>query len=561
MRLIDYFKFKLKKKISEEEVKENNICKIHKDDKREFKGFCSNCKQNLCESCLTINSNCPKNNNNNHSIIKFDSLKNEIKSIMKKLNDYFTKENFDEENIKKTIKNFFGSSISQKSEENKSNIKSEIVDIKTVKGDGNNVLIEKGEKKIDLDLMLIISIVLNDEKKFPNYKHYENIKNLYHIICDKLIIKYYSYNNDKTNIRLFGERFIKKNENKCSVLIENKIYKLSEVEFYDIKDKEEKLEVILYKEDDIIDMSYMFCDCEILRKIRNKSKWTTNDLTNMSYMFYNCKSLKSLPLFLEWETSKVTNMSYMFYGCESLLKLPNISQWKTDNVKNMSHMFYECISIENLNGISNWDTSQVQNMSYMFYECKNLIEISNIFQWKLGNVTNMSFMFYNCLSLSKITDDKKNEGNKIIEEKKKNASKVINMSNMFNGCESLETLPTDISNWDVSQVQYMSYMFSNCNKLKELPDISEWEPINVLNMNNMFENCISLKKLPNIFKWKIDKLVNISNMIEGCNALENVEDFSKWNKEQIVFKEGEKFGKIFDNEKDENEINENKINE
>ena len=158
----------------------------------------------------------------------------------------------------------------------------------------------------------------------------------------------------------------------------------------------------------------------------------------------------------------------------------------------------------------------------------------------------MSFMFYNCLSLHKIFDDRKIEGNITIKETKSkwDTSKVKNMSNMFYGCESLESLPEEISNMNVSQVQYMSYMFSNCKNLQSLPDISNWDTNNVINMNNMFENCSSLKKLPNILNWKIEKLINISNMIEGCNNLE-IPDFSKWNKNKIVFKEGTKFEKFF----------------
>ena len=40
-------------------------------------------------------------------------------------------------------------------------------------------------------------------------------------------------------------------------------------------------------------------------------------------------------------------------------------------------------------------------------------------------------------------------------------------------CESLISLP-DISEWDTSNVNYMSFMFEGCNSLKSLPDISKW---------------------------------------------------------------------------------------
>ena len=47
----------------------------------------------------------------------------------------------------------------------------------------------------------------------------------------------------------------------------------------------------------------------------------------------------------------------------------------------------------------------------------------------------------------------------------------------------------------------MSYMFSLCKALEELPNISKWNTVNVTNMMRMFELCNSLKKLPDISKW------------------------------------------------------------
>ena len=40
---------------------------------------------------------------------------------------------------------------------------------------------------------------------------------------------------------------------------------------------------------------------------------------------------------------------------------------------------------------------------------------------------------------------------------------VTNMSYMFSGCNSLNNLP-DISKWDTKNVTDMSYMFKGCNK-------------------------------------------------------------------------------------------------
>ena len=125
--------------------------------------------------------------------------------------------------------------------------------------------------------------------------------------------------NNKKIIRLFGEQFIKNNINKCSVIINNRLKKLEDCEFYELKSAEKELNIILLKEDDIIDMSYIFNDCEELQYILDDSKWSTNNVIDMSYMFCNCKVLSYLPKFLyDCDTSKVTDMRNMFNGCKSL---------------------------------------------------------------------------------------------------------------------------------------------------------------------------------------------------------------------------------------------------
>ena len=40
------------------------------------------------------------------------------------------------------------------------------------------------------------------------------------------------------------------------------------------------------------------------------------------------------------------------------------------------------------------------------------------------------------------------------------------MSNMFNGCESLSSLP-NIDKWDTKKASYKGFMFDGCNKLSK----------------------------------------------------------------------------------------------
>ena len=50
---------------------------------------------------------------------------------------------------------------------------------------------------------------------------------------------------------------------------------------------------------------------------------------------------------------------------------------------------------------------------------------------------------------------------------------------MFYNFSSIESLP-DISNWNITNVDQLSYLFSGCSSLKSLPDISKWNIENVI---------------------------------------------------------------------------------
>ena len=79
---------------------------------------------------------------------------------------------------------------------------------------------------------------------------------------------------------------------------------------------------------------------------------------------------------------------------------------------------------------------------------------------------------------------------------------------MFSECESLETL--DISGWNVSNVEDMSYMFYGCKSLGTL-DVSKWDVSNVNNMYCMFFRCKSLHTDIRMWKMRTNN-INIDNM-------------------------------------------------
>ena len=158
-----------------------------------------------------------------------------------------------------------------------------------------------------------------------------------------------------TDIKLFGEEFVKNNKKKCVLIIDGKEHEICE----------------------IMDRDDLTCIKKNILKIKLKEIET---ITDMSYMFSKCDTLIDLPDISEWDTSNVNNMKYMFYCCEGLSRLSNISKWDISNVTNTSHMFDSCISLSTLPNISNWKTTSLSDMNEMFLNCKESLNVPSKFQ-------------------------------------------------------------------------------------------------------------------------------------------------------------------------------------
>ena len=87
----------------------------------------------------------------------------------------------------------------------------------------------------------------------------------------------------------------------------------------------------------------------------------------------------------------------------------------------------------------------------------------------------------------------------------------------------------DISDWDVSSVTDMSYMFYMCEELESVGDISNWNVSNVTDMSGMFFNCKVLKSVGDLSKWDVSKVESMKSMFAHCKTITSVGDLSNWN--------------------------------
>ena len=194
------------------------------------------------------------------------------------------------------------------------------------------------------------------------------------------------------------------------------------------------------------------------------------------------------------------------------------------------------IKLKNINDIINYNS--------MFAWCSTLVSFSNL-SFDTSKATSMKNMFLGCELLESLPQDisEWDLGNvkdisgmfgscsslkyfpNISEWK---TDKITDLSSLFSGCSSLVSLP-DISKWKTSKVTNMNNLFSKCSSLKSLPDISKWDVKNVSNMNNLFSECSSLENLPNISSWNTQNVFNITRMFYKCQSLTSLPDISKWN--------------------------------
>ena len=84
-------------------------------------------------------------------------------------------------------------------------------------------------------------------------------------------------------------------------------------------------------------------------------------------------------------------------------------------------------------------------------------------------------------------------------------SEITDMDGIFEG----SNFNGDISNWDVSNVKDMEWMFGNSEFTGENGDISNWDVSNVKIMNCMFYKS---KFDGDISKWNVSKVINMNHM-------------------------------------------------
>ena len=135
------------------------------------------------------------------------------------------------------------------------------------------------------------------------------------------------YKIDKNNpiVNIFGETFVKNNKDKCKISYNGKTSSLSaEFDAKNISKENLDITLLIYKKDELKDLSYMFYSCDTLIFLPDIDTLDTSNVENMNSMFKFCESLQSLPDISKWNMTRVLKMSAIFSDCKSLESLPDI---------------------------------------------------------------------------------------------------------------------------------------------------------------------------------------------------------------------------------------------
>ena len=379
---------------------------------------------------------------------------------------------------------------------------------------------------------------------FPE-KSKRKIKNT---IPSSMIGRYYSmykliYEIKKENIiNLFDSQFINKNRRNCEIIINNKIHPL--LDKYEISDYSQKyLKIkLLILNNKRIDLSYMFNDCESLKKFylfSQKKNNFKNEEENLMKEEYNDEKAESII------TNKENLQINPFYNYDksnnTFKEISNDKKLIHNNYRNQIHFIY---SNKNINS----DIEKEKIKEIMKNSGKYLSEISSFDSYEpqnnnINEINSTTETEYPTIK-TKINKSNKNNENQTINEilyyfklnfsnsSKKNNIIPTDLSSMFCGCSSLISV-SGISHWDMSIVTSMEHMFDYCTLLKKIDDISNWKFNFLFDINYMFYSCSSLLFLPDISKWNTNCLENMSNLFLECSSLKSLPDISKWNTNNV----------------------------
>ena len=303
--------------------------------------------------------------------------------------------------------------------------------------------------------------------------------------------------------------------------------------------------------DNVTDMTCMFLDCSSLVNL-DITNLNTANVRDMSGMFYGCSSLTTIDL-SNFDMTNVTDTRWMFQDCTNLTTIYCNADWSLGVVTESEGMFDNCPSLQGAVPFSsdNDNDSSFANptngyftgaeayavvdkdlQSLTFYYDFNKSEHESDANKDVFGVVNNDWYSYPDHIFSVTIDESMENYHGLTTTSKMfkglyevrgeikglrylNTEHVTDMSNMFEGCQNLDSL--DLSHFNTSQVTDMRGMFDGCSALETL-DLSNFNTSNVTDMADMFNYCMALKSV-DLSSFNTSKVEYMAYMFNECESL------------------------------------------
>ena len=219
----------------------------------------------------------------------------------------------------------------------------------------------------------------------------------------------------------------------------------------------------------------------------------THLLTDMSRMFYESPNLKRIVGLENFDTSHVQSFELMFGLAPQLMDIGDLSKWDVSKVENFNEMFQWDKNLTNIGNLDNWDVSQAKSFEMMFRGTKKLESIGSLKDWQVKNVTDMGGMFL----LSSIVG---------VDMSNWDVSSLRNVSYMFAYNYNPRFTNLELPNFSKAKLETWLQAFLDDNYLENI-NISGWDFVDDLNYNKDFHDAAD--GADNLFdKWLSTSGVN-----------------------------------------------------
>lgn len=210
-------------------------------------------------------------------------------------------------------------------------------------------------------------------------------------------------------------------------------------------------------------------------------------------------------------------------GANDKIDTIDVSGWDVSNVKNFKRAFCGRLGnyITTINGLDDWDVSNGVTFREFFSGCKELKYFDGVQNFNFSkNCIDITYFFASCQSLIDI------------DLSEWDVSNIQWMGGLFFNCSGLEKF--SFKNWKTSNIYSTASMFKNCYRLEKIIDTNGLDMTTCTDINAMFYDCKNLKSIEGIENWNTKNLNTIEHAFEGCKKLQC--DLSKWVLKQRIVK-------------------------